>query len=215
MTLAAYPFVPRDEVGFRMQVTAANTDEEIDVLITVLEALAAAGELRVHEHELEGRGLNGPPRPPHARRPRVAPGMLFLAAGVVLLGVYLFVKPFAGSAPVMNLLGLAPVVATSSGVRHCTGRQPRPGPWGWFALGFALFWLGDVYTYSYPRLLGTRGAVPVARATGPIVAVYPALMAGLFLLATPAQPSAADPRGSAIDAADHDGRPGRCRRGCG
>ena len=33
------------------------------------------------------------------------------AAGVVLLGLYLFVEPFAGSGPVMNVLGLAPVVA--------------------------------------------------------------------------------------------------------
>ena len=30
MTLAAYPLVPSDEVGFRVQVTAANTDAEID-----------------------------------------------------------------------------------------------------------------------------------------------------------------------------------------
>ena len=30
VTMAAYPLVPKDEVGFRVQVTAANTDEEID-----------------------------------------------------------------------------------------------------------------------------------------------------------------------------------------
>ena len=30
VTLAAYPLVPKDEVGFRVQVTAANTDAEID-----------------------------------------------------------------------------------------------------------------------------------------------------------------------------------------
>ena len=29
VTLAAYPLVPKDEVGFRIQVTAANTDEQI------------------------------------------------------------------------------------------------------------------------------------------------------------------------------------------
>ncbi len=29
MTLAAYPLVPKDEVGFRIQVTAANTYEQI------------------------------------------------------------------------------------------------------------------------------------------------------------------------------------------
>src|SRR4030095_1183670 len=32
VTLAAYPLVPRDEVGFRVQVTAANTDAEIEQL---------------------------------------------------------------------------------------------------------------------------------------------------------------------------------------
>ena len=36
-TLAAYPLVPKNEVGFRIQVTAANTDEQIDELIEVLE----------------------------------------------------------------------------------------------------------------------------------------------------------------------------------
>ena len=37
VTLAAFPLVPRDEVGFRIQVTAANTDDEIDQLLTVLD----------------------------------------------------------------------------------------------------------------------------------------------------------------------------------
>jgi 8-amino-7-oxononanoate synthase len=36
VTLAAYPLVPKDEVGFRIQVTAANTDEEIEHLCAVL-----------------------------------------------------------------------------------------------------------------------------------------------------------------------------------
>jgi 8-amino-7-oxononanoate synthase len=40
VTLAAYPLVPKEEVGFRVQVTAANTDEQITQLITVLGDLA-------------------------------------------------------------------------------------------------------------------------------------------------------------------------------
>ena len=40
VTLAAFPLVPRHEVGFRIQVTAANTDEEISQLLTVLEEAA-------------------------------------------------------------------------------------------------------------------------------------------------------------------------------
>ena len=46
VTLAAYPLVPKDEVGFRVQLTAANTVEEVDRLIAALEELTALGELR-------------------------------------------------------------------------------------------------------------------------------------------------------------------------
>jgi 8-amino-7-oxononanoate synthase len=46
VTLAAYPLVPKDEVGFRVQLTAANTVGEVDRLIAALEELAARGELR-------------------------------------------------------------------------------------------------------------------------------------------------------------------------
>jgi 8-amino-7-oxononanoate synthase len=46
VTLAAYPLVPRDQVGFRAQLTAANTDEEIDELNAVITELAGAGRLR-------------------------------------------------------------------------------------------------------------------------------------------------------------------------
>jgi 8-amino-7-oxononanoate synthase len=40
VTLAAYPLVPRSEVGFRIQITAANGDDEIDQLNEVLGELA-------------------------------------------------------------------------------------------------------------------------------------------------------------------------------
>ena len=40
VTLAAYPLVPRAEVGFRVQVTAANGDDEIDELCSTLRRLA-------------------------------------------------------------------------------------------------------------------------------------------------------------------------------
>jgi 8-amino-7-oxononanoate synthase len=36
VTLAAYPLVPKDEVGFRIQITAANGDDQIDHLCQVL-----------------------------------------------------------------------------------------------------------------------------------------------------------------------------------
>ena len=53
VTLAAYPLVPKDEVGFRVQLTAANTDAEVDMLIDALEELADRGELRPPSRPLE------------------------------------------------------------------------------------------------------------------------------------------------------------------
>jgi 8-amino-7-oxononanoate synthase len=38
-TMAAYPLVPKNEVGFRIQVTASNSDEQIEELIDVLGSL--------------------------------------------------------------------------------------------------------------------------------------------------------------------------------
>jgi 8-amino-7-oxononanoate synthase len=45
-TLAAYPLVPHADVGFRIQMTAANTDREIDRLVDVLGLLAERFELQ-------------------------------------------------------------------------------------------------------------------------------------------------------------------------
>ncbi len=46
VTLAAYPLVPRTEVGFRVQLTAANSDAEVDRLVDVLGKLANAFDLQ-------------------------------------------------------------------------------------------------------------------------------------------------------------------------
>jgi 8-amino-7-oxononanoate synthase len=46
VTLAAYPLVPRSEVGFRIQVTAANTSAEIEQLVDVLGRLASRFDLQ-------------------------------------------------------------------------------------------------------------------------------------------------------------------------
>jgi 8-amino-7-oxononanoate synthase len=46
VTVAAYPLVPRSEVGFRIQVTAANTDEEITHLTDVLAEVAERFQLQ-------------------------------------------------------------------------------------------------------------------------------------------------------------------------
>jgi 8-amino-7-oxononanoate synthase len=46
VTLAAYPLVPRSEVGFRIQVTASNTNAEIEQLVDVLGRLANRFDLQ-------------------------------------------------------------------------------------------------------------------------------------------------------------------------
>src|SRR4051812_12871243 len=78
----------------------------------------------------------------------------------------------------MNVLGFAPVVAIFAGVRM---HRLRRGPWQWFALGFALFWCGDLYTYSYPLVLGREVPFP-SIGDGAYILVYPALIAGLVIL---------------------------------
>jgi 8-amino-7-oxononanoate synthase len=52
VTLAAYPLVPKGEVGFRIQLTAANTDEQVDRLIEAVADLAQQGELQPASEQL-------------------------------------------------------------------------------------------------------------------------------------------------------------------
>ncbi len=51
VTLAAYPLVPKTEVGFRIQVTAANSQAEIEQLVDVLAKLASTFALRPQTEE--------------------------------------------------------------------------------------------------------------------------------------------------------------------
>jgi 8-amino-7-oxononanoate synthase len=46
VTMAVYPLVPRDQVGFRLQLTAANTDAQVDHLNRVLGEVAERFQLR-------------------------------------------------------------------------------------------------------------------------------------------------------------------------
>jgi 8-amino-7-oxononanoate synthase len=55
VTLAAYPLVPRDEVGLRIQITAANTDAQISHLIATLGELAGSFRLRDDHAALAAR----------------------------------------------------------------------------------------------------------------------------------------------------------------
>jgi diguanylate cyclase (GGDEF)-like protein/PAS domain S-box-containing protein len=105
--------------------------------------------------------------------------LAYLAGALVLTALYSAVPPFAGSGPVFNLLGLSPALAILAGIR--LQRPANPVPWYWFAAGFVLFWLGDLYTYSYPKLLDREVPFP-SPGDGFYVAVYPVLMVGLILL---------------------------------
>jgi 8-amino-7-oxononanoate synthase len=51
VTLAAYPLVPKSEVGFRIQITAANSQAEIEQLVETLGKLAASFDLRPARQE--------------------------------------------------------------------------------------------------------------------------------------------------------------------
>src|SRR3954463_8907534 len=103
----------------------------------------------------------------------------YLLVGALLCALYVWVPPLAGSGPVMNLLGLSPVVAVVVGLKRC--RPASVGPWWCFAIGFALFWLGDLYTYSYPKLLGAEVPFP-SLGDAAYLLVYPALMVGMLIL---------------------------------
>lgn len=66
VTMAAYPLVPKDEVGFRIQVTAANGDDEIDLLCQVLGEISYRFELQHERHRglmLEARAAAAIRRP--------------------------------------------------------------------------------------------------------------------------------------------------------
>ena len=75
VTLAAYPLVPRHEVGFRIQVTDANSDEELSLLVDVLGELAQRFEFQARAAPAEACrrrsralvGTVGKPRSDEAR----------------------------------------------------------------------------------------------------------------------------------------------------
>ena len=83
------------------------------------------------------------------------------------------------SGPVFNLIGLSAVVAILVGARH--NARGRRLPWYLFALGQALFVLGDVLAYNYERIFGEATPFP-SIADVFYLAFYVPLIAGLLLL---------------------------------
>jgi 8-amino-7-oxononanoate synthase len=51
VTMAAFPLVPKDEVGFRIQITAANTEDQIDLLCEVLGEMNERFQLQQEHHK--------------------------------------------------------------------------------------------------------------------------------------------------------------------
>ncbi|HEY2603562.1 MAG TPA: EAL domain-containing protein [Thermoleophilaceae bacterium] len=103
----------------------------------------------------------------------------YLAAGVLFTALYCLVPPFKGSGPVINGLGLSGVLAVVTGVRR--NRPATAVAWWFLAAGLGLFWLGDLYTYSYPKLLHKDVPFPSA-GDGIYLLMYPVMMIGLLIL---------------------------------
>jgi diguanylate cyclase (GGDEF)-like protein/PAS domain S-box-containing protein len=103
----------------------------------------------------------------------------FLAITGALTALYLFAPPLAGNGPLINGLGLLGVLAIVAGIRmHSPGARAA---WWLFAAGQFLFFSGDLYTYSYPKLTGVDVEFP-SIGDALYLAVYPVLMAGLIVL---------------------------------
>jgi diguanylate cyclase (GGDEF)-like protein/PAS domain S-box-containing protein len=131
------------------------------------------------------------------RRHRPSPWQAYLAFGVVGMLLYLLDTPLKGNAALFNVLGMTSWVAVVVGIRR---NKPRYAlPWWLFAVGLLLYWLGDVYTYSYPKYV-LHHAVPFPSIGDAIyLAVYPVQMLGLLLLARRRNPQR--DRNTLIDAA--------------
>jgi diguanylate cyclase (GGDEF)-like protein/PAS domain S-box-containing protein len=103
----------------------------------------------------------------------------YLGVTGTLTAAYFFVPGLKGSGPLINLLGLSGVVAIAVGIWI---QKPAASlAWWLFVLGQFLFFAGDLYTYSYPKLFGAEVGFP---STGDALylLVYPALMGGLLVL---------------------------------
>ncbi|HWM06818.1 MAG TPA: pyridoxal phosphate-dependent aminotransferase family protein [Actinophytocola sp.] len=72
VTLAAYPLVSRASVGFRVQLTAANSDEEVDELLTAITALAERSLLQT-SRDRGAAALSGSPALPRRVQDRGTP----------------------------------------------------------------------------------------------------------------------------------------------
>jgi diguanylate cyclase (GGDEF)-like protein/PAS domain S-box-containing protein len=104
---------------------------------------------------------------------------LYLAAGGILTAAYLWFPPLQGNGPLINLLGFSSSVAIAVGIY--LHRPKAWAAWALFIVGQFLFFAGDLYTYSYPKLFGVEVEFP-SLGDAIYLTVYPALVAGLLVL---------------------------------
>jgi diguanylate cyclase (GGDEF)-like protein/PAS domain S-box-containing protein len=105
--------------------------------------------------------------------------ILYLAAGGLLTVGYLWFPSLKGNGPLINLLGLSSSVAIAVGIY--LHRPKARAAWLLFIVGQFLFFAGDLYTYSYPKLFGAEVEFP-SLGDAIYLAVYPALVGGLLVL---------------------------------
>jgi diguanylate cyclase (GGDEF)-like protein/PAS domain S-box-containing protein len=104
--------------------------------------------------------------------------LYYLIGGGLLMAAYLWFPPLKASGPLINVLGLSSSIAIGVGIYL---HRPQSRAWWFFIVGQFLFFAGDLYTYSYRILSGADVGFP-SIGDGLYLAVYPALMAGLFVL---------------------------------
>ena len=105
--------------------------------------------------------------------------VVYLVLGGLLTLAYVAFPPLMGNGPLINLLGLSSSIAIAIGIRM---HAPRArAAWMLFIVGQFLFFAGDLYTYSYPKLFGAEVEFP-SLGDGVYLTVYPALVAGLLIL---------------------------------
>jgi diguanylate cyclase (GGDEF)-like protein/PAS domain S-box-containing protein len=104
---------------------------------------------------------------------------LLLAVMAPISGLYLVGPSALHSGFVFNAIGLGAAAAIVCGVR-----LHRPGtkwPWYLFAIGQAVFVVGDVLAYNYQRFFGSE--IPYPSIADPFyLAVYPPLVLGILIL---------------------------------
>ncbi len=119
----------------------------------------------------------------------------YIAVMAALTAAYLFVPPFQGYAIVVNVIGVASLLAIAAGI--AIHRPKARLAWSLLLVGQVLYVAGDFYTYTYPDLLGGTVGFP-SGGDAIYLCVYPALFTGLMLLVRRRDPHGRD-RAAVVD----------------